>query len=81
MKQKNQDKIYIGEIDEIKDFMEMNTKEEVAQYIYNLEKECKKLDSALKVSRNMLENRVTKDRYNDLVNKYNKLVKEKKKND
>jgi len=72
------DNIFMGEISEIKDFIDMNNIDSVAKYIYDLEKQCDKLQKGLAIAREMLNNRVTKDRYNDLVKKYNKLLKDNK---
>ena len=64
--------------DEIQDIIEMNydyNREWLIDYVYNLYQEKEKYKSALKTSRLLLDNMISKERYNDLVKKYNKEVK------
>ena len=67
--------------EEIKDILDMNydnNKDWLVNYIFWLESNCDRFESALKVSRELIQDSVSKDRYNDLVKKYNKLVKKTK---
>lgn len=67
--------------EEIKDVLEMNydnNRNWLINYIFCLESDCTKYKNAIVLSRELLDNSVSKDRYNDLVNKYNKLVKKTK---
>lgn len=62
--------------EEIKDFLEINTQEEVIEYIYNLETEYLKTKEALEVAREViLKESVSKDRYNAVLKKYNEIAK------
>jgi hypothetical protein len=67
--------------EEIRDTLEMNydnNRDWLVNYIFCLESDCTKYKNAIVLSRELLDNSVSKDRYNDLVNKYNKLVKKTK---
>jgi hypothetical protein len=67
--------------DEIKDVLEMNydnNRDWLVNYIFTLESDCKKYKEATILAREMIGNSVSKDRYNNLVMKYNKLVKKTK---
>ena len=59
--------------EEIKDFLEVNSQKVIIDYIYNLETESIRNQKAISTARMMLSKSVTKERYNDLVKKYNKL--------
>ena len=61
--------------EEIKDFLEVNTQEEVIEYIFNLESELLKTQKGLDVARAMIKDSVSKDRYNDILKKYNEIAK------
>ena len=64
--------------DEIQDIIEMNydyNREWLIDYVYNLYQEKEKYKSELETSRLLLDNTISKERYNDLVKKYNKEVK------
>jgi len=62
--------------EEIKDFLEINTQEEVIEYIYNLETEYLKTKEALEVAREViLKESVSKERYNAVLKKYNEIAK------
>ena len=64
--------------DEIQDIIEMNydyNREWLIDYVYNLYQEKEKYKNALETSRLLLDNMISKERYNDLVKKYNKEVK------
>lgn len=60
--------------EEIKDFIDVNSEKDIINYLFNLETELLKTQKALETARMMINNRVTKDRYNDIVKKYNKLL-------
>jgi hypothetical protein len=67
--------------EEIRDTLEMNydnNKDWLVNYIFTLESDCDKYKNAVLISREIIENSVSKDRYNNLVVKYNKLVKKTK---
>jgi hypothetical protein len=67
--------------EEIRDTLEMNydnNRDWLVNYIFCLESDCKKYKEAVILSRELIEKSVSKDRYNDLVKKYNKLVKKTK---
>jgi hypothetical protein len=67
--------------EEIRDTLEMNydnNRDWLINYIFSLESDCTKYKDAVILSRELIEKSVSKDRYNDLVKKYNKLVKKTK---
>lgn len=68
--------------EEIKDLIEMNYENNIngiIDHIYNLESELIKTQEALDVARELiLKNSVSKERYNDIVRKYNALLKKRK---
>jgi hypothetical protein len=68
--------------EEIKDLIEMNYENNIngiVDHIYNLESELIRTQEALDVARELiLKNSVSKDRYNDIVKKYNALLKARK---
>lgn len=65
--------------EEIKDFLEVSPQEDVIEMIYNLESELIKTQEALAVAREViLKNSVSKERYNDILKKYNDLLKRKR---
>ena len=64
--------------DEIKDIIELNydyNLDWLVDYFYKIYQDKNRYEEALKTSRLLLENTVSKKRYNDLVKKYNKEVK------
>lgn len=64
--------------DEIKDIIELNydyNLDWLVDYFYKIYQDKNRYEEALKTSRLLLENTVSKERYNDLVKKYNKEVK------
>lgn len=66
------------EKDEIKDFLEMNMDvdtDKVVDYVYNLKKERDKYYESTLELRDILSRSVSKDRYNNIVKKYNELLK------
>lgn len=66
--------------DEIKDIIELNydyNLDWLVDYFYKIYQDKNRYEEALKTSRLLLENTVSKKRYNDLVKKYNKEVKKK----
>lgn len=66
------------EKDEIKDFLEMNMDvdtDKVVDYVYNLKKERDKYYESTLELRDILSRSVSKDRYNNIVKKYNDLLK------
>lgn len=66
------------EREEIREYLEMNMEvdtDAVVDFIYNLIKEKEKYYEATLVARQMLNDSVSKDRYNNLLKEYNKLRK------
>lgn len=61
--------------EEIKDFVDVSNKEDIINFIFKITSENTQYEKAIILSRKMLKNSVSKERYNDLVKKYNKLVK------
>ena len=61
--------------EEIKDFVDVSNKEDIINFIFKITSENTQYGKAITLSREMLKNSVSKERYNDLVKKYNKLVK------
>lgn len=61
--------------EEIKDFVDVSNKEDIINFIFKIITENTQYEKAIILSREMLKNSVSKERYNDLVKKYNKLVK------
>lgn len=67
--------------EEIRDLLEMNydnNRNWLINYIFVLESDCDRYKKAVDISREIIQKSVSKDRYNNLVNKYNKLVKKTK---
>ena len=67
--------------EEVKDLLEMNydnNREWLVNYIITLESECNRFKKSIELARELMNDMVSKDRYNDLVKKYNKLVKKTK---
>ena len=67
--------------EEIRDLLDMNydnNKDWLINYIFFMEQERDKFKNALEVAQEIINNSVTKDRYNNLVIKYNNLVKKTK---
>lgn len=64
--------------EEINDLLEINydnNRKWLINYIFCLESDCKKYKEATKLAKEMIENSVSKNRYNNLVVKYNRLVR------
>lgn len=64
--------------EEIRDLLEMNydnNMEGLIEHIFNLEIELNKYKKGLETARMLLDGSVSKERYNSIVKKYNKLVK------
>lgn len=64
--------------EEIKDLIEMNydnNMDGLIDYIFNLESELNKYQKGLEAARLVITNSVSKDRYNQIVKKYNNLAK------
>ena len=61
--------------EEIRDFLDINSKEEVVEYIFNLESELLKAQRGLDVARTMISESVSRDRYNDVIKQYNNIFK------
>lgn len=61
--------------EEINDFLDVNSKEDIIEYIFNLESELLKTQKGLEAARLVIKDCVSKDRYNDIVKKYNAIAK------
>ena len=61
--------------EEIKDFLDVSSQEEIIDYIFKIERELIKNKKGLELSRVMIKDMVSKDRYNDVVKKYNSILK------
>lgn len=61
--------------EEINDFIDVSDKKDIINFIFNIVSEKDKYKKALENSRLIIENSVSKEKYNNLVRKYNKLVK------
>ena len=64
--------------DEIKDIIELNydyNLDWLVDYFYKIYQDKNRYEEALETSRLLLDNMISKERYNDLVKKYNKEVK------
>lgn len=59
--------------EEINDFLDVSSKKDTIDFIFNLESELLKTQKALDVARTMIKDSVSKDRYNNIVRKYNKI--------
>ena len=67
--------------EEIRDLLEMNydnNREWLVNYIVTLESECNRFKKGMELARELMDDMVSKDRYNDLVKRYNKLVNKNK---
>lgn len=62
--------------EEIKDFLDVNKTNDIIDHIYNIEMELLKTQKALETARMLLTNTVSKERYNNIVKKYNELLKD-----
>lgn len=61
--------------EEIKDFLDVNTQEDIIEFIFNLETELLKTQRGLDAAKMIITDFVSKDRYNDIVRKYNAILK------
>lgn len=64
--------------EEIRDFLDVNSKKDIIDYIFNIQSELEKAQRGLDVARSMIGDMVSRDRYNDLLKRYNELEKKKK---
>lgn len=67
--------------EEIRDLIEINYEnniEGIVEHIYNLETELIKTQRGLEVARAMIQDSVSRDRYEDILKKYNALLKKRK---
>lgn len=60
--------------EEIKDFLDISSEKDIINFIFQTVYERNKYKKAVEELRIMLNNSVSKDRYNNLVKKYNKLL-------
>ena len=60
--------------EEIKDFIDVSSEKDIINFIFQTVSERSKYKKAVEELRIMLNNSVSKDRYNSLVKKYNKLL-------
>lgn len=64
--------------EEIKDFLDVSKQEDIIEFIFNLETELLKTERGLDAAKMIITDSVSKDRYNDIVKKYNALLKKRK---
>lgn len=60
--------------EEVKDFLDISSEKDIVNFIFQTVSERNKYKKAVEELRIMLNNSVSKDRYNNLVKKYNKLL-------
>lgn len=61
--------------EEIKDMLDVNSTEDMVEYIYKLEQDFYKNKRALETARVVIRGSVTKSRYNNILQKYLSLIK------
>ena len=64
--------------EEIKDFLDVSSQEEIIELIFNLESELLKNQKGLDVARAMIKDSVSKDRYNEILKKYTSISKKRR---
>jgi len=61
--------------EEIKDFLDVSEQEDIIDFIFNLESELLKTQKGLDAAKMIISDSVSKDRYNDILKKYNEISK------
>lgn len=60
---------------EIKEFLNKHSEEEIIEYIFTLESDLLKTQRGLEVARLMIKDSVSKGQYNSVIKKYNEIIK------
>lgn len=60
---------------EIKEFLNKHSEEEIIEYIFTLESDLLKTQRGLEVAKVMIKDSVSKGQYNSVIKKYNKIIK------
>lgn len=60
---------------EIKEFLNKHSEEEIIEYIFTLESDLLKTQKGLEVARVMIKDSVSKGEYNSVIKKYNEIIK------
>lgn len=60
---------------EIKEFLNKHSQEEITEYIFTLESDLLKTQRGLEVARVMIKDSVSKGQYNSVIKKYNEIIK------
>lgn len=60
---------------EIKEFLNKHSEEEIIEYIFTLESDLLKTQRGLEVARVMIKDSVSKGQYNSVIKKYNEIIK------
>lgn len=60
---------------EIKEFLNKHSEEEIIEYIFTLEGDLLKTQRGLEVAKVMIKDSVSKGQYNSVIKKYNEIIK------
>lgn len=60
---------------EIKEFLNKHSEEEIIEYIFTLESDLLKTQRGLEVAKVMIKDSVSKGQYNNVIKKYNEIIK------
>lgn len=60
---------------EIKEFLNKHSEEEIIEYIFTLESDLLKTQRGLEVARVMIKDSISKGQYNSVIKKYNEIIK------
>ena len=60
---------------EIKEFLNKHSEEEIIEYIFTLESDLLKTQRGLEVARVMIKDSASKGQYNCVIKKYNEIIK------
>ena len=60
---------------EIKEFLNKHSEEEIIEYIFTLESDLLKTQRGLEVAKVMIKDSVSKGQYNSVIKKYNEIIK------
>ena len=60
---------------EIKEFLNKHSEEEIIEYIFTLESDLLKRQRGLEVAKVMIKDSVSKGQYNSVIKKYNEIIK------
>lgn len=65
--------------EEIKDFIDVSSKEDIINFIFETTSERNRYKKGVEDAKLIIDRSVSKEKYNSLVKKYNKLVERKEK--